>query len=98
LGTLALTLVITGTDNVEAALCFYKALKVYPQPSDLITIYDKTVPKVGSLNRFFTTVANVHKPVLDILAEMIAADSELNVGPFGGGPGSDSGIPGVGLD
>ena len=35
-----------GSDNVEAALCFYKALKVYPQPSDLITIYDKTVPKV----------------------------------------------------
>lgn len=31
-----------GTDNVEAALCFYKALKVYPTPSDLITIYDKT--------------------------------------------------------
>jgi import receptor subunit TOM20 len=26
-----------GTENVEAALCFYKALKVYPQPSDLIT-------------------------------------------------------------
>jgi hypothetical protein len=26
-----------GTDNVEAALCFYKALKVYPQPSDLIS-------------------------------------------------------------
>jgi hypothetical protein len=39
-----------GTDNVEAALCFYKALKVYPQPSDLITIYDKTVPKVRILN------------------------------------------------
>ena len=36
----------SGTDNIEAALCFYKALKVYPQPSDLITIYDKTVPKV----------------------------------------------------
>lgn len=65
-----------GTDNVEAALCFYKALKVYPQPSDLITIYDKTVPK----------------PVLDILAEMIAADTELNVGPFGNGPGSDRGL------
>ncbi|CZS88771.1 probable mitochondrial import receptor subunit tom-20 [Rhynchosporium agropyri] len=62
-----------GTDNVEAALCFYKALKVYPTPADLITIYDKTVPKA----------------VLDILAEMIAADSELNVGPFAGGPGSD---------
>ncbi|PMD62816.1 protein import receptor MAS20 [Hyaloscypha bicolor E] len=65
-----------GTDNVEAALCFYKALKVYPQPSDLITIYDKTVPK----------------PVLDILAEMIAADSSLNVGPFASGPGSDRGL------
>ncbi|KAH8679095.1 mitochondrial import receptor subunit tom-20 [Tricladium varicosporioides] len=72
-----------GTDNFEAAFCFYKALKVYPQPSDLISIYDKTVPK----------------PVLDLLAEMIAADSELKVGPFSGGsPGSDSGIPGVGLD
>jgi len=71
-----------GSDNVEAALCFYKALKVYPQPSDLITIYDKTVPK----------------PVLDILAEMIAADSSLHVGPFGSGPGSDSGMPTVGLD
>jgi len=71
-----------GTDNVEAALCFYKALKVYPQPSDLITIYDKTVPK----------------PVLDILAEMIAADSDLHVGPFSTGSGSDSGMPTVGLD
>jgi len=71
-----------GTENVEAALCFYKALKVYPQPSDLITIYDKTVPK----------------PVLDILAEMIAADGDLKVGSFGGGPPSDSGMPSVGLD
>ncbi|KAF5016461.1 hypothetical protein F66182_11852, partial [Fusarium sp. NRRL 66182] len=34
-----------GSDNVEAALAFYKALKVYPQPKDLISIYDKTVPK-----------------------------------------------------
>lgn len=32
---------------MEAALCFYKALKVYPQPKDLINIYDKTVPKVN---------------------------------------------------
>jgi len=48
---------------VDAALCFYKALKVYPQPKDLISIYDKTVPK----------------PVLDILAEMIAKDSSINL-------------------
>jgi import receptor subunit TOM20 len=31
---------------MDAALCFYRALKVYPQPRELITIYDKTVPKV----------------------------------------------------
>jgi import receptor subunit TOM20 len=34
---------------VEAALCFYRALKVYPQQQDLIAIYDKTVPKVNPL-------------------------------------------------
>lgn len=33
---------IIGVDNIEAALCFYKALKVYPQPSDLITIYGQS--------------------------------------------------------
>lgn len=36
-----------GSDPVEAALYFYKALKVYPQPRELIQIYDKTVPKVS---------------------------------------------------
>lgn len=35
-----------GSDPVDAALCFYRALKVYPQPTELISIYDKTVPKV----------------------------------------------------
>ena len=68
-----------GSDQVEAALCFYKALKVYPQPGDLIQIYDKTVPK----------------PVLDILAEMIASDPSISVGPFGAGPSSDVSAPGV---
>jgi hypothetical protein len=36
--------------------------------------------------------------VLDILAEMIAADSSLHVGGFRGSSSSDSGILGVGLD
>ncbi|KAG9242561.1 mitochondrial import receptor subunit tom-20 [Calycina marina] len=67
-----------GSMSLESALAFYKALKVYPTPGDLISIYDKTVPK----------------PVLDILAEMIAADADLNVGPFGG----TGGMPTVGLD
>ena len=63
---LTLTLFSAGADEVEAALCFYKALKVYPQPSDLMSIYDKTVPK----------------PVLDILAEMIAEDPSIAVRNF----------------
>lgn len=70
-----------ASKQVEAALCFYKALKVYPQPKDLVQIYDKTVPK----------------PVLDILSEMIAQDPTMSVGPFGqgnggSGPGSAAGI------
>lgn len=69
-----LTAFYVGVDQVEAALCFYKALKVYPQPSDLISIYDKTVPK----------------PVLDILAEMIATDPSVSVGRFGRGSASTS--------
>ena len=42
------------------------------------TFYDKTVPK----------------PVIDILAEMIALDPTISVGPFGAGsgPGSSAGI------
>lgn len=68
------------SDQIEAALCFYRALKVYPQPRELIGIYDKTVPK----------------PIIDILVEMIAADPNIDVGPFGRGAGSDSGSMGFG--
>lgn len=67
---------------MDAALCFYKALKVYPQPRDLINIYDKTVPK----------------PVIDILAEMIAHDPTISVGPFGQGSGGSGPGSAVGID
>lgn len=66
-----------GTSQIEAALAFYKALKVYPQPKDLISIYDKTVPK----------------EVLEILAEMVAMDPGLQLGSFTGesaGAGADN--------
>ncbi|KAI1377656.1 mitochondrial import receptor subunit tom-20 [Hypoxylon crocopeplum] len=53
------------TRTMDAALAFYKALKVYPTPTDLITIYDKTVDK----------------RVLDVLAEMIAYDESLDLNP-----------------
>ncbi|KAJ5239012.1 hypothetical protein N7468_003631 [Penicillium chermesinum] len=57
-----------GSEQIEAAIAFYKALKVYPQPKDLISIYDKTVPK----------------EVLEILAEMVAMDPTLKLGSFTG--------------
>ena len=65
--------------KMEAALSFYKALKVYPSPGDLITIYDKTVPK----------------PVLDILAEMVAFDGNVLVGNSFGAKGSPGGSAGA---
>lgn len=72
-----------GTDNLTAALYFYRALKVYPEPSDLVNIYDKTVPR----------------PVLDILSEMVALDPALNhVARLGRRTPSDDGMPIVGLD
>ncbi|KAJ9644647.1 mitochondrial import receptor subunit tom20 [Coniosporium tulheliwenetii] len=63
------------SDPIEAALCFYRALKVYPQPKELINIYDKTVPK----------------PILDILAEMIAVDTSIPVRASSVRTGSDRG-------
>ncbi|EEP79870.1 mitochondrial import receptor subunit tom-20 [Uncinocarpus reesii 1704] len=63
-----------GSSNVDAALAFYKALKVYPQPKDLIAIYDRTVPK----------------DVIEILAEMIALDSSLKLGSAASDAGMDS--------
>ncbi|KAJ4389819.1 mitochondrial import receptor subunit tom20 [Gnomoniopsis sp. IMI 355080] len=71
--------------SLEAALAFYKGLKVYPQPQDLIGIYDKTVPK----------------PILDLLAEMIAYDEDLRIPmqmPGVANLGNLGDMPTVGLD
>ena len=64
---------------MEAALCFFRCLKVYPQTEELINIYDKTVPKVcttmnHATGRNWLADQNAQH-VLDILAEMIALDS-----------------------
>jgi import receptor subunit TOM20 len=70
---------LSGSDPIGAALCFYKGLKVYPEPQSLISIYDNTVPK----------------DILEILAIMVAQDKNLKVGNFGASSeASDSG-PGV---
>ncbi|GAP82560.1 putative mitochondrial import receptor subunit tom-20 [Rosellinia necatrix] len=70
--------------TTDAALAFYKALKVYPTPRDLISIYDKTVDK----------------RVLDVLAEMIAYDKSLDLnGQAAGDNLADfMDIPSAGLD
>ncbi|KAI3341981.1 mitochondrial import receptor subunit tom-20 [Ustulina deusta] len=71
--------------TIEASIAFYKALKVYPTPRDLISIYDKTV----------------EKRVLDVLAEMIAYDKSLDLNgqaPEGINIADLMGIPSAGLD
>ena len=45
---------------IEAALHFYKALKVYPTPGDLINIYDKTVSKVRDFESKTRLEAVIH--------------------------------------
>ncbi|KAF2103594.1 protein import receptor MAS20 [Rhizodiscina lignyota] len=71
-----------GSDPVDAALCFYKALKVYPNQEDLIHIFDKTVPKASDL-----------PPILDILAQMIAADPSIRIrSSTAGSAASDRGV------
>ncbi|KAI3403847.1 TOM20 [Candida oxycetoniae] len=35
-----------GKDNaIDAAICFYKALAVYPNPTDILGVYQKSVPE-----------------------------------------------------
>ncbi|KAK5998422.1 Mitochondrial import receptor subunit tom20 [Cladobotryum mycophilum] len=68
--------------SVDSALAFYKGLKVYPAPGDLIKIYDSTVPK----------------PILDILAEMIAYDGDINIRSRPSTGINIGDIPTVGLD
>ncbi|KAJ4300187.1 mitochondrial import receptor subunit tom20 [Collariella sp. IMI 366227] len=97
--------------EVDAALAFYKALKVYPTPGDLINIYDKTVSKVKAAPSLVPQTPPYSRifpqPILDILAEMIAYDETLRIGTSYTGPaGVDvaelmremGAVPGVGLD
>lgn len=42
-------------------MCFYRALKAHPSPTDLIDVYDENVPR----------------PVLDILGRILNGDPEV---------------------
>lgn len=84
-------------------MAFYNGLKVYPVPGDLIKIYDSTVPKVTSNSHpqklrsaSPDTDYSFVQPVLDVLAEMIAYDSALDIRSRGSSNMGD--IPNVGLD
>lgn len=46
--TLTLRFLDLASKTIDSALAFYKGLKVYPAPGDLIKIYDSTVPKVDA--------------------------------------------------
>jgi hypothetical protein len=48
-GVQSLIISPSGSNKVEAAVAFWKALKVYPQPADLIGIYDKVRYRIHSL-------------------------------------------------
>ena len=65
-----------GSDLIGAALCFYKALKVYPEPKTLINIYYEST---------------VSKEVIEILNLMCAQDKELNSRIGGSASWSESG-------
>ena len=66
-------------DPIAAALCFYKGLKVYPEPKALVGIYDNTV----------------QKDVLELLASMVAYDKDLKIGPLGRQSTDSEGAVGV---
>lgn len=38
-------LAVQSSKKMDAALCFYKALVVYPNPTDILAIYQKSVPQ-----------------------------------------------------
>lgn len=53
---------------LDSALAFYKGLKVYPAPGDLIKIYDSTVPKVDDAPPSSNMTFPMHR--LDLMLTM----------------------------
>ena len=66
--------------KIEAALCFYKALAVYPNPTDILGIYQRSVPE----------------EVYEIVVMMIAVQppaAVTNILGAGGAAGAGAGEP-----
>lgn len=64
-----------ANNKIEAALCFYKALAVYPNPTDIMGIYQNTVPE----------------DVYELLVIMIAIQPPSNMSGIIGGADGVSG-------
>jgi import receptor subunit TOM20 len=84
---------IAGPNSaLQAALCFYRALRVYPSPVELIVIYQKTVPEPIFKVRF--CVYSLHFS-LSFWMQLVMALTNLDVSstssppPHGSSPLSD---------
>lgn len=68
------TLITLGpSQHLAAATAFFKGIKIYPNPVDLIMIYQKATPE----------------PVFNLIMEMVGKDAELGGGRGPAGPSSD---------
>lgn len=67
---------------------------MYPQPKELMTIYDKTVPKVCEkrIQCLRIRLSNTSQHILDVLAEM---EAYYRVAHHEGGSSSNSSAAGV---
>lgn len=66
---------IAEVNKKEAAIKLFQALKVYPTPKELMSLYDRTVPKVrDQCSVTWIICLRSVKVVLDTLAQMVAYD------------------------
>ncbi|KXN89449.1 Mitochondrial import receptor subunit tom20 [Leucoagaricus sp. SymC.cos] len=82
---------------LPAAIAFYKALRVYPSPVELIVIYQKTVPE--PLFKLIIDLTNMDvsapsspkvKPKVEAVEEEGSVDGEGASSPTGSGPPSET--------
>ncbi|KAG6841833.1 hypothetical protein C0991_006240 [Blastosporella zonata] len=74
--------------HLTAALSFYRALRVYPSPIELINIYEKTIPP--PIFRVCPWTA-IHRATLNLLPQMIMDLTKLDVSQTVDSPPSVSG-------
>ncbi|KAG6845444.1 hypothetical protein H0H87_009352 [Tephrocybe sp. NHM501043] len=76
--------------HLEAALSFYRALRVYPAPMELIVIYEKTVPQPIFKLVMDMTSLDVSKASTSSINGEIFPDDDEEMSPTSGGPPSEA--------